>query len=63
MNVVDKVSKYAHFIPIKSTYKEISIDDIFMREIFRLHGIPKIVISDLDAKFTSKFWRELFVCM
>jgi hypothetical protein len=32
-----------------------------MKEIFRLHGIPKMVISDRDVKFTSNFWKELFV--
>jgi transposase InsO family protein len=32
-----------------------------MKEIFRLHGIPKEIISDRDAKFTSKFWKSLFV--
>ena len=52
MVVVDKLSKEEHFIPIRSTYKSINIVDIFMREIFRLHGISKIVITDQDAKFT-----------
>ena len=39
--VVDKFSKLAHFIPVKLTYKEVHIVDIFLKEIFRLHGIPK----------------------
>ena len=34
--VIDKLSKAAHFIPIKSTYKEVNIVDIFLKEIFRL---------------------------
>ena len=55
MVVVDKLTKYAHFIPIKYTYKEINIVDIFMRDIFRLHGILKAIISNGDVKFTSKF--------
>ena len=55
MVVVDKLSKTSHFIPVKSTYKAVNIVDIFMKEIFRLHGIPKIVITDRDAKFTSRF--------
>ena len=46
MVVVDKLSKVAHFIPVHSTYKAVNIGDIFMKEIFRLHGIPKIVIID-----------------
>lgn len=60
MVIVDKLSKVAHFIPIKSTHMTINIAKNFMKEIFRLHRIPKIVISSRDAKFTSKFWKELF---
>jgi transposase InsO family protein len=60
MVVIDKLSKFAHFIPVKSTYKVINISEIFMEEIFSLHGIPKMVISNRDVKFTSNFWKELF---
>jgi hypothetical protein len=60
MVVIDKLSKSTHFIPLKSTFKAINIAEIFMKEIFRLHGIPKMVISDRDVKFTSAFWKELF---
>jgi hypothetical protein len=60
MVVINKLSKSVHFIPIKSTFKDINIVEIFMKDIFRLHGIPKMVISDRDVKFTSAFWKELF---
>ena len=50
--VVDKLSKVAHFIPVKSTYKVVHIVDIFLKGIFRLHGIPKEIISDQDTNFT-----------
>ena len=60
MVVVDKLSKDAHFIHVKSTVKAINIANIFMKEIFRLHGIPKVVISYKDVKFTSNFWKSLF---
>jgi len=60
MVVVDKISKETHFIPVNSTYKVVNIVDIFMKEIFRLHGIPKIIISDRDVKFTGNFWKTLF---
>ena len=56
--VIDKLSKEAHFIPMKSTYKAMNIADIFLKEIFRLHGIPKEIISDRDVKFTGNFWRS-----
>jgi hypothetical protein len=59
--VVDKLRKVVHFIPIKSTCKVIDIANIFMKKIFRLHGIPKEIISNRDAKFTSNFLKSLFV--
>ena len=52
MVVVDKLSKETHFILVKSSYKAIFIVDIFLTKIFRLHGVPKIVISDIDATIT-----------
>ena len=44
--VIDKLSKSAHFIPVKLTYKDVNIVDLFLKEIFRLHGIPNVIISD-----------------
>jgi hypothetical protein len=61
MVVVDKLSKSAHFIPVKSTCEAIDISNIFMKEIFRLHGMPKEIVSDKDTKFTSNFWKSLMV--
>jgi hypothetical protein len=59
MVVVDKLSKSAHFIPVRSTCKAIDIAQVFMKEIFRLHGMPKEIVSDRDTKFTSNFWKSL----
>ena len=60
MVVVDKLKKESHFILVKSTYKADSIANIFMKEISILHGLPKKMISDMDTKFTSNFWKGLF---
>ena len=60
MVVVDKLTKESHFISVKSTYKAEAIAKIFMREIFKLHGFPKEIISHRDTKFTSNFWKVLF---
>ena len=60
MVVVDKLSKLSHFIPIQSTFNIVQITIIFMKDIFRLHGIQKTIISDRDVKFTSAFWKALF---
>ena len=53
MVVVDKLTKVAHFIPVKSMYKTDDIAKIFMKDIFILHGLPKEIVSDRDVKFTS----------
>ena len=58
---VDKLTKVVHFIPIKSMHKTDDIAKIFMKEIFKLHGFPKAIVSDRDVKFTSNFWKGLYV--
>jgi hypothetical protein len=60
MVVVDKLTKVANFIPLKTTHKASNVVDIYMRELAHFHGIPKKIVSDRDPKFTSKFWRRLF---
>jgi hypothetical protein len=52
MVVVDKLTKAAHFIPVKLTHKASNIADIYLKEITRLHGMPKTTVSDRDPKFT-----------
>ncbi|MCO5568852.1 hypothetical protein L7F22_022553 [Adiantum nelumboides] len=54
------LTKVAHLIPVKTTYTASDISRVFIKEIFRLHGLPKRIISDRDSKFTSKFWTSLF---
>ena len=60
MVVVDKLMKAAHFIPLKTTHKASYVADIFVKEITRLHEIPKTIVSDRDPKFTSNLWKGLF---
>ena len=60
MVVVDKLKKETHLIPVKSRYKTDSIEKIFMKDIFRLHGFPEAIVSDRDPNFTSNFWKGLF---
>lgn len=53
--IVDRFSKSAHFIPIRTTHSTSDLAPIYVREIMRLHGVPKTIISDRDAKFVCKF--------
>jgi hypothetical protein len=55
MVVVDKLTKVAHFIPVKTTHKAENIVNIYMREVARLHVVPKAIVSERDPKFTSNF--------
>ena len=55
MVVVEKLTKEAHFILVNTTHKIDDIAKIFMKEIFKLHGLLKVIVSDRDVKFTSNF--------
>ncbi|KAL5545990.1 hypothetical protein UlMin_005677 [Ulmus minor] len=59
--VIDRLTKSAHFIPIRTTFSLEQLADLYVREIVRLHGVPKSIVSDRDARFTSKFWRSAIV--
>ncbi|KAL0561193.1 hypothetical protein IC582_001614 [Cucumis melo] len=57
--VVDRLTKSSHFVPRKSTYTASKWGQLYMTEIVRLHGVPVSIVSDRDARFTSKFWKGL----
>ncbi|KAL0537500.1 hypothetical protein IC582_026478 [Cucumis melo] len=61
--VVDRLTKSAHFVPGKSTYTTSKWAQLYMSEIVRLHGVPVSIVSDRDARFTSKFWKGLQTAM
>lgn len=58
--VVDKFSKYAHFFPRSHPYTAFQIALTCITHIYKLHGLPKAIISDRDKVFTSLVWKELF---
>ncbi|KAA0045487.1 hypothetical protein IC582_016192 [Cucumis melo] len=57
--VADRLTKSAHFVPGKSTYTASKCGQLYMIEVVRLHGVLVSIISDRDARFTSKFWKGL----
>jgi hypothetical protein len=60
LTVVDRFSKYAHFIALGHPYTAISVAQAFFDNIVRLHGFPCSIVSYRDPVFTSSFWSELF---
>ena len=57
--IVDRHTKVAHFIPISITYSMDKLAALYTKEIVRRHGIPVSIVSDRDARFTSKFWESV----
>ena len=57
--VVCRLTSQVHLVPVKTTTNALELAYEFLKEIVRLHGLPKSIVSDRDSKFTSKFWMEL----
>ena len=60
MVVVDRLTKYAHFLALAHPFIAKEVAQLFVREIVRLHGFPKAIMSDRDPVFLSHLWLELF---
>jgi hypothetical protein len=53
--VVDRLTKFAHFFVIPTDYKAVQVAELFFREVFRLHGLPRQIVSGRDGQFISVF--------
>lgn len=58
--VVDRLSKYAHFVSLVHPYTAATVAQLFLDHIYKLHGLPQTIVSDKDVVFMSKFWQALF---
>jgi hypothetical protein len=63
MVIVDRLTKYAHFCSLTHPFKASTVVIEFMETVQKLHGGPKIIVSDRDLIFTGHFWTELFSCL
>jgi hypothetical protein len=57
--IIDRLTKIAHFLPIKTSYLVITYAQIYIARILSLHGVPKTIVSECRPQFISKFWEEL----
>jgi hypothetical protein len=56
--IVDRLTKSAHFIPVKTDYMASRYAEIYVTQIMSLHGIPKIIVTDRGTQFVSQFWKQ-----
>lgn len=59
--IVDHLSKYAHFTALTHPYSTSIVAQLFIDNVFKLHGMPNYIVSDNDPVFMSKFWKEFFL--
>jgi hypothetical protein len=57
--IVDRLTKVAHFLPVKTTYRGPTLAELYMERIVCLHGVPKKIVSDRGTQFTSHFWEQV----
>lgn len=57
--IVDRLTKYAHFIPLVSTYKVVDLTKVYIRDIVRLCRVPSPIVSDRDSNFSSHLWKKI----
>lgn len=60
MVVVDRISKYAHFVALSHPFTATSVATTFVINVVRLHGLPSSIVSDMYKVFLSSFWKNLF---
>lgn len=57
--VVDRLTKYTHFMPLCHPYAAAKVANLYLHFVFKLHNMPSTIVSGRDPIFTSLFWKEL----
>jgi hypothetical protein len=57
--IIDRLTKVAHFIPVKTVFNGRRLAELYLARIVSLHGVPKVIVSDKGSQFTSRFWNSL----
>jgi hypothetical protein len=57
--IVDRLTKVAHFLPVRTTYGGEKLAKLYIENIVKLHGVPSRIVSDRGTQFTSRFWKSL----
>jgi hypothetical protein len=57
--IIDRLTKIAHFLPVKTDHPVAVYAQLYIARILSLHGVPKTIVSDRGPQFVSKFWKEL----
>jgi hypothetical protein len=57
--IIDRLTKIAHFLPVKTKYPVVAYAELYIARILSLHGVPKTILSDRGPQFVSMFWEEL----
>ncbi|GKB18995.1 putative reverse transcriptase domain-containing protein [Tanacetum coccineum] len=57
--IVDRLTKFAHFLPMREDYKMDRLARLYLNEIVARHGVPISIILDRDSRFTSRFWQSM----
>jgi transposase InsO family protein len=61
--IVDRLTKVAHFLPVKMNYSVSRLAELYVDNILKLHGAPRSIVSDRGPQFTAQFWKSLHASM
>jgi len=60
--VVDRLTKFANFLSLTHPFTAKTVPAVLIESVYKLYGLPRVIISDTDGLFTSEFWGEFWAC-